>query len=169
MAVQPVRLPDPLRLRPETRLEVPRCDRRIRPGAPGAVSVLVPVPPRDSATGPVGDPRLPRSDRDFRVLPDARDVGVTVRGRGDDADSAGRSAWHPDPRLVQQPHADRGKLVRANGVRRRQVRRRRTGPAEPLRPHRPRTKRDAPASVFDRQPDARPPGQDVRSPRGPRR
>src|SRR2546427_5217453 len=101
----PLRPPSPLRLRPEGGLDGPRSDRRVRAGAAGAVSFLVSVPPRDFAPGPVGDPRLPRPDRDVRLLLQARDSGVTVRDRRDVADSPGRTTRYPDSRLVQQPHA----------------------------------------------------------------
>src|SRR5207245_7540041 len=75
MAVRPLRTPDPLRLRPETRLDVPRCRRRVRPRPPGAVSARIPVFARDSPARSMGDPRLSRADGDARLLPNARDLG----------------------------------------------------------------------------------------------
>src|SRR5881397_4424762 len=91
----------PLRLRPQGGLDGPRSDRRVRPGAARVVFVLVPVPPRDFAPGPVGDPRLSRPDWDVRILPYAGDPRIAVRDRRDDANPPGRAARHPDSRVVQ--------------------------------------------------------------------
>src|SRR3989442_1787690 len=149
MVGRPLRPPSPLRLRPNGGLDRPRFDRRVRPGAARAVSFLVSVPPRDSAPGPVGDPRLSRSDRDVRLLLHPRDPRVAVRDRRDDADPPGRTARHPDSRMVQQPHPDRGEFVYPDGVGRGQVRRRRAGCAEPVGPDRARAKRDLDAADMD--------------------